>query len=70
MANHSDPTANAAIGSVNREWKQMLKRAIALRKANRELSPEERYLFTGIYGQLLKEPVNVLENLYKKGNRE
>lgn len=66
MTTHSDPTANAAVGSVNREWKRMLKKAILLRKTNRELSPEEKRMYTGIYSQLLTEPVNVLEKMMDK----
>ncbi len=61
MAIHGDPTATVAIGSVNREWKRMVRRAISLRKTNREPTPEERRMFTGIYKQLLSEPMNILE---------
>lgn len=61
MAIHSDPTANAAIGEVNREWKRLVKYAISLRKANRDLTPEVRRMFTGIYEQLLSEPMDELE---------
>ena len=63
MATHSDPTANAAVGSVNREWGRMLKKAIALRKTNRDLTPEEERMFTGIYSLLLREPVDALEKM-------
>ena len=41
MATHSDPTANAAIGAVNREMRQMVRRAVSIRKTNRKLTPEE-----------------------------
>ncbi len=61
MAVHSDPTANMAIGSVSREWKRMVRKAIALRKYNREPTPEERRMFTGIYEHLLSEPLDELE---------
>ncbi len=67
MAIHSDPTANAAIGAVSREWKQMVRRAIALRKTGKEPTPEESRMFTGIYRQLLNEPLNDLEGLNDKG---
>ena len=67
MAIHSDPTANAAIGAVGREWKQMVRMALVLRRTNREPSEKERSLFTGIYGRLLAEPVDVLEKLSEKG---
>ena len=67
MGVHSDPTANTAIGAVNREWKQMVRRAIALRRTNRELTPEEKLLFTGIYGRLLEESPDALEKLKDNG---
>ena len=63
MSTHSDPTANAAIGSVNREWKRMVRLAISLRKANREPNVDERRLFTGIYEQLLSESMTILEKI-------
>ena len=66
MAVHRDPTANAAVGAVGREWKRLVRTAITLRKTNREPSEEERSLFTGIYGRLLTEPIETLEKL----NRE
>ena len=67
MAVHSDPTANMAIGSVNREWKQMLRKALSLRRTGREPTPEEKSMFAGIYSQLLTEPVDVLEQMSRKG---
>ena len=63
MAIHSDPTANMAIGSVSREWRQMVKRAISLRRTGREPTTEERQMFTGIYRQLLSVPMNELEKI-------
>ena len=66
MAIHSDPTANTAIGSVSREWKQMIKRAIVLRKAGKEPTLQDRQLFTGIYRQLLNETLGELERLDEK----
>ena len=66
MATHSDPTANAAIGAVGREWKWMVRKAIAIRRANRSLTPEERKLFTGIYSMLLTAPVDELEKWREK----
>ena len=67
MAIHSDPTANAAIGAVGREWKRMVGRAIRLRQLNREPSPEERKEFTGIYSLLLTASEDELEKMRKKG---
>ncbi len=63
MENHRDPTANAAVGEANREWRRMVKFAISLRKDNREITPEIRKQFTGIYERLLSEPVDVLEKI-------
>ena len=63
MAIHSDPTANAAIGAVSREWRQMVRKAISIRRTNRSLTPEERRMFTGIYKQLLAESPEFLEKL-------
>lgn len=63
MATHSDPTANAAIGSVGREWKQMIRKAIALQRTGRQLTPEEKQRFTGIYRRLLEESPEGLEKL-------
>ena len=67
MGIHSDPTANAAIGAVSREWRQMVRKAIAVRRTCRELTPEEKQLFTGIYGRLLEESPAELEKLKEKG---
>lgn len=60
---HRDPTADAAVGRVNREWKQMIRKAIALKKTNREMTPEEQQMFTGIYAQLLNENEITLEKM-------
>lgn len=58
--NHADPTANAAIGAIQKEWKKKeaeAKRLAALRKKGL-LSPEAeaaaRSQFRGIYRGLLK----------------
>ena len=67
MGIHSDPTANMAIGAINKEWRQMVRKAIALRRTSRELTPEEKRLFTGIYRRLLEESPAELEKLKEKG---
>lgn len=67
MPIHSDPTANAAVGAVGREWKRMVRMAIVLRRTNREPSDREKSLFTGIYSRLLTESIDVLEKLGEKG---
>jgi len=63
MANHrSDPTANAAIGSVSKEWNRMKKRAKRLvwLKEQGLLTPAQERLarreFRGIYRRLLERP--------------
>lgn len=59
--NRSDPTANAAIGAVDRELKQMRKRAEQIRARRRMglLTRQEelnaRMQFTGIFRHLLRE---------------
>jgi hypothetical protein len=53
--NHSDPTANAAIGAVNREWKQMVRLAIRMRN-DPALFEREKHRFLGIYRRLLTDP--------------
>ena len=67
MGIHSDPTANMAIGAINKEWRQMVRKAIALRRTSRELTLEEKRLFTGIYRRLLEESPAELEKLKEKG---
>ena len=67
MSGYRDPTAEAAVGTVSREWRQMVRKAIALRKTARELTPEEQKLFTGIYRRLLSEPELELEKMKEKG---
>ena len=64
MSNYrSDPTANAAIGAVDRELKQMRKRAEQIRARHRKglLTRQEelnaRMQFTGIFRHLLREAV-------------
>ena len=61
MNHFSNPTANAAIGSVDREIKIMRKRAeqIKRRRQNRLLTPQElaqaQKQFVGIYRRFLRE---------------
>lgn len=61
MNHFSNPTANAAIGSVDREIKMMRKRAeqIKRRRQNGLLTPQElaqaRKQFVGIYRRFLRE---------------
>lgn len=61
MSHYSNPTANAAIGSVDREIKMMRKRADQLKRRRQmgRLTPEEEALarkqFVGIYRRFLRE---------------
>lgn len=58
---HSDPTANAAVGSIDRELRQMRKEAERIRalRRNNALTREEeqraRRRFIGIYRPLLEK---------------
>ena len=55
----NDPTANIAIGAVNREWKQMVKLAIRMHN-DPVLYERERHRFLGIYKRLLTDPMGKL----------
>ena len=61
MSYYSNPTANAAMGAVDREIRMMRKRAKQLRQRRRMglLTPAElaqaRRQFTGIYSRFLRE---------------
>ena len=61
MSYYSNPTANAAIGAVDKEMKAMQKKARRLKELRRKglLTPQEEALarrqFIGIYRRLLEE---------------
>lgn len=61
MSHYSNPTANAAIGTVDREIKQMRKRAEQIKRRRQQglLTHEElttaRKQFMGIYARFLRE---------------
>lgn len=61
MNHYSNPTANAAIGAVDREIRMMRKRAnqIKRRRQQGQLTPDElakaRKQFIGIYARFLRE---------------
>lgn len=61
MSHYSNPTANAAIGNVDREIRMMRKRAeqIKQRRKNGQLTVEElakaHRQFVGIYARFLRE---------------
>lgn len=61
MNHYSNPTANAAIGTVDREIRMMRKRARQIKRRRQQglLTPEElaaaRKQFVGIYARFLRE---------------
>ena len=56
MNHRSDPTANAAIGSVQREWERLAKLAERIRlEPCSEWSLRQKRRFTGIYRRLLDD---------------
>ena len=68
--NHSDPTANQAIGAVNREWCRMLALAIRIRQNPQLMIPETEREFTGIYRRLLTDPLDELIRESPRGKRK
>lgn len=57
MRTHSDPTANQAVGKVDREWKQMTKLAEKIRENPwSDWAIRQSARFTGIYKSLLADP--------------
>lgn len=61
MSHYSNPTANAAIGTVDREIRMMRKRAEQIKRRRQQglLTSEElakaKRLFVGIYARFLRE---------------
>lgn len=61
MSHYSNPTANAAIGTVDREIRMMRKRADQIKRRRQQglLTPEElaqaRKDYVGIYARFLRE---------------
>lgn len=61
MSHYSNPTANAAIGAVDREIRMMRKRAEQIKRRRQQglLTPKElaaaRKQFIGIYARFLRE---------------
>ncbi len=58
--NHRDPTAERAIGAVNREWSRMVALAVRIRQNSKCFTPEAEQEFTGIYRRLLTDPLDEL----------
>lgn len=61
--NYSDPTANSAIGSVNREWEHMICLAYHIRTDSQVTGQihDPQTVFSGIYRRLLSDPIKDLE---------
>ena len=58
MGYRSDPTANRALGSINREWNRMAKLAERIRRDPwSDWALRESRRFTGIFRRLLTDPV-------------
>ncbi len=63
MGIYSDPTANAAIGAVNKEYNKLLKKAKAIKKLRQagKLTPQQEATikkeFVGIFTHLLDDEV-------------
>ena len=60
---HSDPTLDRALGSIDKEWKQMAKLALMIRgsKCNPAWAEEKSKTFTGIYKRLLDDPIEEVQ---------
>ena len=68
--NTSDPTANQAVGAVNREWNKMVNLALSIRKNEDPVKYRlESRKFTGIFKRLLDMPLAELET-YQKEKKE
>ncbi len=64
---HADPTANAAIGQADREWFQMVRLALRMKKDPRLWQDPGLWdRFTGIYRRLPDESTEDLELILKK----
>ena len=61
MNTRSDPTANCAISSVSRQWKQMARLALRIRHSgNCEWAEREMRRFHGTFARLLTLPEPIL----------
>ena len=67
---HRDPTADRAVGSVNREWGRMISLALKIRRSPGQTNPEAEREFTGIYRRLLTDPLDELIRESPKGRRK
>jgi len=62
MKPYRDYTQQRAVGSVQKEWKQMARLALLIRTANvaPDWADEKEKEFTGIYKRLLEDPIEEL----------
>ena len=57
MSYRSDPTANQALGAINREWEELSRLAEQIRKdPNSEWALRAKRRFRGIFKRLLDDP--------------
>ena len=72
MYSHSDPTADRAAGSAEKEWKAMAKLAYRYRTDSRAAKeiPEPERVFTGIFSRLLTEPLKSLKAMYESQEKK
>ena len=62
MNHRADPTASAAIGSVSREWNQMVRLALHIRQSgDSEWAERESRRYPGIYKRLLTDTIESLQ---------
>lgn len=65
---HSDRTADMAIGSADKEWRQMAGLALRIRggNCNPSWADEQSAKFTGIYKRLLTDPIDYVKREARK----
>ena len=63
MKDRRDRTADIAIGSVNKEWREMSRIAVIIRegRCNPLWAEEQSTRFTGIFKRLLTDPIDELK---------
>ena len=72
MGFRSDPTANRAVSSVQKEWIEMSVLAVRIRQSqDRRWVEQQKRLFTGIYKRLLTDPTEeILREIPEKVRRK
>ncbi len=60
MRAYRNPTAEQAIGAMNKEWTQMARLALQIREGRKNPSwvEENSKRFTGIFRRLLEDPID------------